>query len=383
MGPIIHTTYGFPVLLLSMLWWFRCAVIDWLPSVELKEHDIYSRLIFAWFSRYRPKRTNYASILYQNPATFTMACYVSIESDPLDIDDDEMFFFPTGLTVFEYEGYYFILRESPIRIYAIWFNNKPVKMFVEKTLNKYLRDDRMRQYTPQDDTWSDLLRPRRLMETYHHEELSGVMEDVRSLFEGEAAYARVGKKWKRVLLAHGAPGTGKTTMGDVIASELNVPLYTLATGSTDTEFRQLIKDLRKRTVVVLNEVDQLDAAQRREGSLNPDGSQRQPIKKQTLMSWLSGDIGTDGVYIILTTNHREVLDDTVCRPGRVDRELCFPAEMTKETVTNIIRVRYESKEDIKLGQDKYPGRTPSDVQQFLDGKDYEFAVEHIEKWLLE
>lgn len=47
---------------------------------------------------------------------------------------------------------------------------------------------------------------------------------------------------------------------------------------------------------------------------------------------IRGELGSEGVVVILTTNHLERVDETLYRSQRVDRKIWFPAEITKEAV---------------------------------------------------
>ncbi|CZR49727.1 uncharacterized protein FPRO_14796 [Fusarium proliferatum ET1] len=284
-----------------------------------------------------------------------MARYFHIASDPVERDIDEMFWVPRG-----------------------------PKLFAETELAKYLKNNKLQQHTAHYDRWVDQPRPKRLAETYHHEHLNAMIAEVRDFFDAGSKYAKEGRKWKRVYLLHGAPGTGKTAMPDVIASVLDVPLYRHACGSTEDQFRQLINATRPKSLVVFDEIDQLSAAQPDKGGDDTEGSERQPIKKQTLQSWLCGELGAEGTVIFLTTNHLRKIDEVIRRPQRVDKMLHFPAELTKGTINKILQIRYDNENaDCGLQENIFRGRTAGGLHQFLDNKDYESAIKHLGKWLLE
>lgn len=135
--------------------------------------------------------------------------------------------------------------------------------------------------------------------------------------------------------------------------------------------------------MVFDEIDQLSAAQEGKGGHDTEGLQSQPIKKQTLQSWLSGELGSHGISIFLTTNHLNNIDKLILRSGRVDKMIEFPHEITKPTVEKILKIRYDrDRLEIDLKRDSYPGRTAADLHQFLDGKTYEAAAEGLQAWLV-
>ncbi|KAK2687667.1 hypothetical protein QWA68_014211 [Fusarium oxysporum] len=202
MTPFINNFYGRLACALVAGWWLRYSIFEWLPSVKIPEHDIYSRIMFVWTSR----------------LTMNMARYFQIASDPVERDIDEMFWVPRGPKLFVYDGHVFIFSPENLLIYTFWINNKPAQRFAEIELAKYLKNNKLQQHTAHDDGWVDQPRPKRLAETYHHEDLNAMIAEVGDFFDAEHKYAKESRKWKRVFLLHGAPGTGKTAMPDVIAS---------------------------------------------------------------------------------------------------------------------------------------------------------------------
>ncbi|RYC81127.1 hypothetical protein BFJ63_vAg15974 [Fusarium oxysporum f. sp. narcissi] len=352
MTPFINNLYGRLACALVAVWWLRYSIFEWLPSVKIPEHDIYSRLMFVWTSRCRPELSSYSCTLYQSPVTMNMARYFQMASDPVERDIDEMFWVPRGPKLFVYDGHIFIFSPENLLIYTFWINNKPAQRFAEIELAKYLKNNKLQQHTAHDDGWVDQPRPKRLAEN-HHEDLNAMIAEVGDFFDAEHKYAKEGRKWKRVFLLHGAPGTGKTAMPDVIASVLDVPLYRHSCGSTDDQFRRLINATRPKSLVVFDEIDQLSAAQPDKGGDDTEGSERQPIKKQTLQSWLCGELGAEGTAIFLTTNYLRKIDEVIRRPQRVDKMVHFPAELTKGTINKILQIRYDNEKADSGLKEKY------------------------------
>jgi hypothetical protein len=95
-----------------------------------------------------------------------------------------------------------------------------------------------------------------------------------------------------------------------------------------------------------------------------------------LLNVLDGVVDTPGRIVIMTTNHPEMLDPALIRPGRVDKklllghmeaadvvcmlELCFQATLSKEQAARVESAMYGGKSGLKL--------TPAQIEQM--------AVEH-------
>jgi cell division protease FtsH len=128
---------------------------------------------------------------------------------------------------------------------------------------------------------------------------------------------------KRVLLV-GPPGTGKTLLAKAIASEANVPFYSVA-GSEFVEMfigigAARIRDLFKSIQKIL----QLFSLMRLMQLVERGAGVVETMNEQTLnqlLTEMDGFKENKGVIVVGATNRVDILDAALLRPGRFDRQI--------------------------------------------------------------
>lgn len=159
--------------------------------------------------------------------------------------------------------------------------------------------------------------------------------DFRRWLSLKAWYAERGIPWRRGHLLYGPPGTGKTALVRALAQEADMPVhaYDLST-MTNEEFTAAWQDMQESApcIALIEDIDGvfhgrtnvLVVEQRREG-----------LTFDCLLNALGGIQTADGVFVVVTTNQPELLDDALgrpsssgigtSRPGRLDVAFCLPA----------------------------------------------------------
>lgn len=141
-------------------------------------------------------------------------------------------------------------------------------------------------------------------------------------------YEAVGARTPRGALLVGPPGTGKTLLARAVAGESGVPFFPVA-GSDFVEMyvgvgarrvRDVFEKARKRgrAIVFIDEIDAV--GRKRSGTVVGGGEQEHENTLVALLNELDGFRQT-GVIVLAATNRPEVLDDALCRPGRLDRRI--------------------------------------------------------------
>lgn len=155
-----------------------------------------------------------------------------------------------------------------------------------------------------------------------------LMEDLRKFLSEEKKYTDLGIPWHRGYLLYGPPGSGKTSMLKAMATELGLDLWYAPVGDLkeDSSLVDLVRSVKARGILLLEDVDTYAAAQDREGSGGSDGGP-EGLSTAAILNVLDGVVTPHGLITVMTTNHIEKLDPALLRSGRADRviELGYPS----------------------------------------------------------
>lgn len=146
----------------------------------------------------------------------------------------------------------------------------------------------------------------------------GIVGDVKDFLQRQQWYVDRGIPYRRGYLLHGPPGSGKSSFIQALAGELNygVAMVNLSEiGVTDDKLAFLLTKLPQRTILLLEDVDSAFINRTKRGS---DGYNGATVTFSGLLNALDGLSAADDRIAFLTTNHIELLDPALIRPGRVD-----------------------------------------------------------------
>lgn len=132
----------------------------------------------------------------------------------------------------------------------------------------------------------------------------------REFYTSEYRFAELGMPWRAGMLFHGSPGSGKTSLALVIASECSVPIYVLNVNDlsmSDASMLSLIASVPPKSLLVLDD-------------LRPDNGKLGGDKLTVggLLASLDSFLSSDGRIVIATTNAKLCdFDTALVRPGRL------------------------------------------------------------------
>lgn len=199
--------------------------------------------------------------------------------------------------------------------------------------------------------------------------LEEVVAEINAFRESHGWYADRGIPHRRGYLLHGPPGTGKTTLPHVIASQLGLSIYSVNVGGrglTDSSLRGLMNLLPWGALVVFEDVDAVFDGRKQE-------NEHSSLTFSGLLNAIDGIGGSNGRVLFMTTNHPERFDPALIRPGRVDRQI----ELGYATATQAERMFRWFFKDHPLG-DQWVGRLAAEFGLRLLDKTAPAAIqEHL------
>lgn len=157
--------------------------------------------------------------------------------------------------------------------------------------------------------------------------LNTLLDDAFDFIDRRDFYLSHGIPHKRCYLLYGQPGTGKSTIGKVLATELQREVYVLSTNMSDSAFTWRWAEIEEGTIIVLEDIDS-------QGSDLDRNASTTSTSLSTLLNCIDGPMAKDNCIIVLTTNCPESLDPALTRAGRVDLALELKY-LNKESATEM------------------------------------------------
>jgi hypothetical protein len=165
----------------------------------------------------------------------------------------------------------------------------------------------------------------------------------------KAWYQERGIPWRRGHLYHGPPGTGKTSLARALAQEAGLPVFAYDLSTLDNEqFTDAWQSMQEETPC-LALIEDIDGTFHGRTNVRAASEQRDVLTFDCLLNALGGIQTCDGVFLIVTTNKPELMDEALCslahethgtasRPGRIDRSFCLGLPAEEQRVAIVRRI---------------------------------------------
>jgi ATP-dependent metalloprotease len=165
----------------------------------------------------------------------------------------------------------------------------------------------------------------RFTDVHGCEEAKEELQDVVDFLKNPDRYNKLGGRLPKGVLLIGPPGTGKTLLARAVAGEAGVPFFYMSGSEFDEVYvgvgakrvRELFSAARSKAPAIVF-IDELDAVGGKRNSRDAN-YHRQTLNQ--LLNDLDGFDQSTGVIFIAATNHPEILDKALLRPGRFDRHI--------------------------------------------------------------
>lgn len=153
------------------------------------------------------------------------------------------------------------------------------------------------------------------------------LREVVDFLKNPGKYRKLGARIPKGVLLVGPAGTGKTLLAKAVASEADVPFFSVA----GSEFMEMlvgvgsarVRDLfetAKKSAPSLIFIDEIETIGRHRGmSFMSQGEQEQTLNQ--ILTEMDGFAPNAGVVVLAATNRPELLDQALVRPGRFDRRI--------------------------------------------------------------
>lgn len=148
--------------------------------------------------------------------------------------------------------------------------------------------------------------------------MDDLLADVAQFLDARSDYETRGMPYHRGYLFHGPPGSGKSTIARVIATEFNLDLWYIPLGDIpgDANLLELVSQIDTGGVLLMEDIDVFGAV--------TDRDESDAVEKVTMsgvLNALDGIATPPGLIKVATTNHRGKLDPAIVRPGRFARDV--------------------------------------------------------------
>lgn len=216
-------------------------------------------------------------------------------------------------------------QRETFQIRVLGRKQQVIRSLIEKARDAAIkaRDSRVNVYIVSYGSWSrsDARHMRALSTVILPENTAqDVTSDIRNFLGAKEWYADRGIPYRRGYLLHGAPGSGKTSLITALSGEFGMDLYVLNLGDsrlTDSGLITLLADSKPGSIILLEDIDAAFA--QREKSKDSDNG----VTFSGLLNALDGATSKEGSIVFMTTNHKDVLDPALIRPGRADLHVEF------------------------------------------------------------
>lgn len=192
--------------------------------------------------------------------------------------------------------------------------------------------------------------------------LKEIVQDAEQFLHQHESYDELGIPYRRGYLLHGPPGCGKSSLVGALAAYLHVNLYLLTMSNhrlNDEDLMNMVRKTLPGSIILVEDIDAIFLERHKAEDV------QSRITFSGLLNIIDGVAAQQGRMFFFTTNHLELLDAALIRPGRVDvlRELSYcDMDQARRLWLRFFPEQPELAEEFA---DRSAGRAPCELQQEL------------------
>ncbi|VUC32680.1 unnamed protein product [Clonostachys rosea] len=238
------------------------------------------------------------------------------------------------------------VTEEQTTLSCLGWSNKILKQLMQECRKEYLEQvsGKTSIFESNGSSWKKLkdkdVRPLSTV-IIDHERKQQFLNDIQGFLSEETRlwYTQRALPYRRGYLLYGPPGTGKSSLSLAIAGQLDLDVYVINVPDTsNTILKNLFETLPETCIVLLEDIDAVGVSRTSDpenaedvAPVRPGRRTRGSVTLSGLLNTLDGVTSQDGRIVVMTTNHRENLDEALIRPGRVDMQIELPVADYKVT----------------------------------------------------
>jgi len=152
---------------------------------------------------------------------------------------------------------------------------------------------------------------------YWQEPALKLKSEVKFWLENRDWFEKRNIRWFRSAILTGRVGSGKSKSVLEVARELDIPLYRFdISGMSNNEFSEFYNNAQYGSIILIEDLDSV--LEKRVNVLAKNSQRKQLLTFDHFINTINGVRENGGIFLIISSNFPEKLDDAILRAGRCD-----------------------------------------------------------------